>query len=81
VAPLGRRTHSERETLEVKLAIHFPNSVVSEEIATTVDAGCAKCCDWWVATRDVTHRRVEWAIDSFAPYKRPGTDGIFTALL
>lgn len=61
MAPLGRRTHSERKTLELKLAIHFPNSVVTEEMATTVDAGRAKCCDWWVATRDVTHRRVEWA--------------------
>jgi hypothetical protein len=29
----------------------------------------------------VTYRRVEWAIDSFAPYKSPGADGIFPALL
>jgi hypothetical protein len=29
----------------------------------------------------VTYRRVEWAIDSFAPYKSPGVDGIFPALL
>jgi hypothetical protein len=29
----------------------------------------------------VTYRRVEWAIDSFAPYKSPGVDGIFLALL
>jgi len=30
---------------------------------------------------EVTYRRVEWAIDSFAPYKSPGVDGIFLALL
>jgi len=31
--------------------------------------------------RIVTYRRAEWAIDSFAPYKSPGVDGIFPALL
>ena len=31
--------------------------------------------------RIITHRRVEWAIESFAPYKSPGMDGIFPALL
>jgi hypothetical protein len=28
-----------------------------------------------------TYRRAEWAIDSFAPYKSPGVDGIFPAKL
>jgi len=37
--------------------------------------------DWRVAARTITCRRVEWAIDSFAPYKSPGMDGIFLALL
>jgi len=31
--------------------------------------------------RVVTYRSVEWAIDSFAPYKSLGMDGIFPALL
>jgi len=31
--------------------------------------------------RIVTYRRLEWAIDSFAPYKSPGVDAIFSALL
>jgi hypothetical protein len=31
--------------------------------------------------RVVTYRRVEWAIDSFAPCKSPGVEGIFPALL
>jgi hypothetical protein len=34
-----------------------------------------------VAKRVVTYRRVEWAIDSSDPYKNPGMDGIFPALL
>jgi hypothetical protein len=34
-----------------------------------------------LATRVVTYRRVEWAKDSFAPYRSTGVDGIFPALL
>ena len=34
-----------------------------------------------MAARIVTYRRVRWAIDSFAPYRSPGMDGIFLALL
>jgi hypothetical protein len=34
-----------------------------------------------VATKVVTYGRVVWATDSFAPYKSPGMDGIFPALL
>jgi hypothetical protein len=34
-----------------------------------------------VATKVVNYGRVVWAIDSFAPYKSPGMDGIFPALL
>jgi len=37
--------------------------------------------DWRVVARIITYRRVEWAIGSFAPYKSPGMDGIFLALL
>jgi hypothetical protein len=31
--------------------------------------------------RVVTYRRVKWALNFFAPYKSPGVDGIFPALL
>ena len=40
-----------------------------------------KRLDWQVAARIVTYHRVRWVNDSFAPYKSPGMDGIFTALL
>jgi len=36
VAPLGRRTHSKKET--ILLATHFPKSVVTEEMATPAAA-------------------------------------------
>jgi hypothetical protein len=41
----------------------------------------AKQLGWRVAVRVVTYGRVVWVIDSFAPYKSPGMDGIFLALL
>jgi hypothetical protein len=72
---------SEGENLELLLATHFPNSVVTEEEAAPAVAHCAKHLDWWVAARVVTYTRVEWAIDSCAPYKSPGMAGIFPALL
>jgi hypothetical protein len=55
--------------------------VVSEEVAAPATGHYTKCLDWRVATRVVTYRRMEWAIDSLAPYKIPGMDGIFLALL
>jgi len=81
VSPSGERTQSERETLDLLLAAHFPNSVVMETEAAPTAACRARCLDWRVAVRIVTYRRVRWAIDSFAPNKNPGMDGIFPALL
>jgi hypothetical protein len=34
-----------------------------------------------LAAKIVTYKRVWWAIDTFVPYKSPGMDGIFPALL
>jgi hypothetical protein len=63
------------------LTTHFLNLEVIKEVAAPAAAHRARCHDWQVAVRVVTYRRVEWAIDSFALYKIPGVDGIFTALL
>jgi hypothetical protein len=81
VAPSGEKTQSERETLELLLTTHFPDLGVTQESAVPAAALLARCPNWRLATRVVTYRRVEWAIDTFAPYKSPGVDGIFPALL
>jgi hypothetical protein len=81
VTPTGRRTQSERETLELLHTTHFPNSGVTQEVAAPAATLLTRRPDWGLAMRVVTYRRVEWAIDSFAPYKSPGVDGIFPALL
>jgi len=69
------------ETLELLLTVHFPNSEVTEEMADPAAAGRAGCSDWRVAASVVTYRRVEWAIDCFAPYRSPGKGGILLDLL
>jgi hypothetical protein len=71
----------EGETLELLLTTHFSNSEVADELAAPEAALLARRSDWRLATRVVTYRRVELALDSFAPYKSPGVDGIFPALL
>jgi hypothetical protein len=81
VAHSGRRTQSEGKTLELLLTPHFPNSEVTQELTAPAAALCAERSGWKLAARVVTCRRVEWAIDSFVPYKSRGMDGIFPALL
>ena len=81
VAPSGSRTQSDGETLERLLTTHFPNSGVKQESAAPAAALLARRPDWRLAIKVITYRRVEWATDSFAPYKSPGADGIFLTLL
>ena len=81
VAPTGERTQSMGKTLDLMLATHFPDSAAVEGGVVPAAACRATRADWRIAARIVTYRRVVWAIDSFAPYKSPGMDGIFPALL
>ena len=69
MAPCGERTQSEEETLDLLLATHFPDSAVVERGVVPAAAYRATCVDWRVAAGIIAYRRVEWAIDSFAPYK------------
>ena len=58
VASSGRHTQSKGETLALLLVTHFPNSVVTVEVAAPATVCCAKRFDWEVAARVVTYRRV-----------------------
>jgi len=79
--PSSRRKQSEGETLKLLLTTHFHNSGVKQDLAAPVAALLARRPDWRLATKVVTYRRVHWAVDSFAPNKSPGANGIFPALL
>jgi hypothetical protein len=45
VAPSGRHTQSKEETLALLLVTHFPNTVVTVEVAPPAVACCVKCLD------------------------------------
>jgi len=81
LAPSRGCTQSEGETLDLLLATHFPNSLVIGREVAPAAACCVKRVDWHVAARVVTYGKVVWATDSFAPYKSPGMDRIFLAML
>jgi hypothetical protein len=80
IAPSGLRTQSEEETLDLLLATNFPGSTCAEGGVVSTTADHTNRLDWQMAAKVVTYRRVEWAIDSFAPYKSLGADGILPAL-
>ena len=67
--------------MDLLLATHTPDSDVVEGGGVPAAARRATRVDWRVAARIITYRSVGWAIGSFAPYKSPGMDGIFPALL
>jgi hypothetical protein len=69
------------ETLELLLTTHFPILEVIQELAAPAAVVNAGHSDWRLPAKVITYRRVEWAIISFAPYKSPGMDSIFLALL
>jgi len=81
VAHSGRRIQSEGEAFELLLTTHFPSSEATQELAAPAAALRPGRSDWRLASEMITYRRAEWTIDSFAPYKSPGMDGIFPALL
>jgi hypothetical protein len=69
------------ENFKTPAGYALPKSAVNEKKVAPAAACCAKRCDWWVAAEVVTYGTVEWAINSFAPYKSTGMKGIFLALL
>jgi hypothetical protein len=81
VTPSGLSTQTERETLDLLLATHFRGPICAEGGVLPAATCRTNRVNWQVVAKIVTYRKVEWAIDTFAPYKSPGVDGIFPALL
>ena len=81
--PSGRLTTTTEECLKHLLETHFPESVVEieEKPAPRSSRTAVTTADWRTASRVVTVERVKWAISTFDPYKSPGMDGVFPALL
>lgn len=84
--PGGGFTESGKDTMEVLLQTHFPESVIKDSRGDSpgtlgIPAGRPKKEDWAVAKKVVSYNKIEWAIGTFKPYKAAGADNIFPALL
>lgn len=81
--PSGRLTSTTEECLRHLLETHFPESVVETEETPALrpPRAAVTVADWRTASRVVTVERVKWAFSTFDPYKSPGADGVFPALL
>ena len=76
----GGYTSTPEETLKQLLEAHFPGSTGMEPEEVREGEDRSKD-DFGVAKRVVTYSRLRCAIDTFAPFKAEGADGVFPALL
>jgi ribonuclease HI len=85
--PTGGFTATAEETLNLLLESHFPGCLFSDGMLAGPDPPAhspwprASREDWTLARRVVTVANTKWAINKFKPFKSPGGDGIFPALL
>lgn len=78
----GNYASSGKEILDEMFRVHFPGSREVVMVAThnQTTPTCSKN-HWDTAKKVVSHDKIVWAINSFKPYKSPGVDEIFPALL
>ena len=83
----GTFTTDSLETLNVMMEKHFPGSrSILEEETQDSNAPCAgstiaRTNAHYIACDIFTESKVEWAINSFEPYKSPGLDGLLPIML
>ena len=85
--PTGGYTATSLETLDLLLRIHFPGCIVREQNdggfqnAAVNPWPRATAADWRTARSVITVASIKRAINKFSPFKAPGGDMIFPALL
>ena len=86
--PHGGWTKSLEEANEHLMDVHFPgccidNTTKNVNASTTqpVNHRWIPSVNWNIASDIVTCERIKWAFDCMSPFKSPGEDGIFPALL
>jgi ribonuclease HI len=79
--PDGGFTENEEQTALLLLETHFPGSRVDCAMGHAGELGRPQARHWEKAAEIFTEQRIEWAMDTFQPYKSPGVDGIIPALL
>lgn len=81
ITPDGSYTEDEEQRALLLLETHFPGSKPTGGVTIEGRSNRTKREDWDVAKRILSPGRLEWAINSFQPYKSPGVDNIYPALL
>lgn len=78
--PNGEYTNTDEETLAAMMEAHFPSSTPPNATRENRSPSVIPVEDL-EANKIVSREKVRWAISSFEPFKSPGPDGIFPALL
>lgn len=76
----GSYTKSSEEVVDLLMQTHFPGTKDAQTIEPQ-PIRTPNATDWNIAATIVTNRRLEWAIDSFKPFKSPGSDGIYPIVM
>lgn len=79
--PDNTLTTSPEETRRVLVETHFPGSVFTQATVWSDTVQAPSEDDWLYAEKVITLEKLQWAIRSFQPFKAPGPDGVFPALL
>ena len=82
--PDGTYTETRNEVMVHLLQSHFPGSTVLDSEEPPSERFPLRRCskeDWKLIREIITPEKIRWAIFSFKPYKSPGYDGIFPAML
>lgn len=82
--PNGSFTESRKETLELLAKTHFPGCQILGDTPGELSA-CGRNrphgVEWRTSHKIINAQAIRVAVNSFHPYKSPGEDGIFPALL
>ena len=88
VTETGEQTTTGIDTLTELFRVHFPGSKTIKEspVAWRLRGpeeapNRASRANWQAAKKVISPERIRWAINSFEPYKSPGSDGICPAML
>lgn len=78
----ANQTSSFGETLELLLKTHFPGCRFDEgDSIGNYESENTNNFNDPIIKQIITYEKIEWSINSFKPYKSPGPDGIFPAML
>ena len=80
--PDGTYTQSPSEALQHLLDVHFPENTPQNTPRTKPRINQKDIHNKWIeASKIVSETKIKRAIESFQPYKSPGTDGIYPIML